>query len=285
MARIRTIKPEFFTSENIVAMSALARLLYIALWCEADKEGRFEWKPKTFKMRYFPADNCDINTLCDELLREKVVVLYGDNLAYIPQFSKHQHVNPRETASSLPEPTEELTRQARVVTRESTATYAQVGREGKGRERKEGKEHIPDAAFAAPASKSPGSLAFDEFDDAYRTRYGNSYTRNAKVNRHFSDLCKRLGSEEAPKVARWYVESENLPEFIKASHDPALLLMRCESIRTRMLQNRPMTTREAVDIDRRSGDEITIRNAVDKAQGLTRLPIQAEYQRLPEAIL
>lgn len=104
MARIRTIKPEFFTSEDIVSMTPLARLLYIALWCEADKEGRLTWKPKTFKMRYFPADNCDIDQLCRELIGVGVVVLYGEGLAHIPGFAKHQHVNPRESKSELPEP-------------------------------------------------------------------------------------------------------------------------------------------------------------------------------------
>ena len=63
MARIRTIKPEFFTSEDIVSLSPLARLLYVALWCEADKEGRLVWKPLTFKLRYLPADDCDIKAV------------------------------------------------------------------------------------------------------------------------------------------------------------------------------------------------------------------------------
>jgi hypothetical protein len=104
MARIRTIKPEFFTSEDIVALSPLARILYIALWCEADKEGRMLWKPKTFKMRYLPADDCDIGALCAELIDGGLVVLYGDGLAHIPAFVKHQHVNPRESVSTLPAP-------------------------------------------------------------------------------------------------------------------------------------------------------------------------------------
>ena len=104
MARIRTIKPEFFTSEDIVALSPLARLLYIALWCEADKEGRLHWKPRTFKMRYLPGDDCDIHALCAELAGAAVVVLYGDGHAYIPSFSKHQHINPRESASDIPAP-------------------------------------------------------------------------------------------------------------------------------------------------------------------------------------
>lgn len=133
MARIRTIKPEFFTSEDIVALSPVARLLYVALWCEADKEGRLVWKPKTFKMRYLPADDCDINALCAEIADGGLVVLYGDGLAHIPQFKAHQHINPRETTSQLPEPPT-ATRQARVGTRQPRASDAQGGREGKGRE-------------------------------------------------------------------------------------------------------------------------------------------------------
>jgi len=134
MSRIRTIKPEFFTSEDIVALTPMARLLYIALWCEADKEGRMVWKPKTFKMRYLPADSCDIGGLCAELLNAKLVVLYGDGYAYIPAFKAHQHINPRESVSQLPEPDAKTTRASRVATRHPHDSDAQVGREGKGRE-------------------------------------------------------------------------------------------------------------------------------------------------------
>lgn len=127
MARIRTIKPEFFTSEDIVSLSPLARLLYVATWCEADKEGRLAWKPLTFKLRYFPGDECDIKALCQELVDAKLVVLYGEGLAYIPKFGTHQHINPRESASQLPEPDAS----PRVATRESRDSDAQGGREGK----------------------------------------------------------------------------------------------------------------------------------------------------------
>lgn len=137
MARIRTIKPEFFTSEDIVSLSPLARILYIALWCEADKEGRMVWKPATFKLRYMPGDECDIQALCTEILNRDLVRLYGDGFAFIPSFAAHQHINPRESASQLPEPTSAPrvgTRQARVATGANLDVHAQVGREGKGRE-------------------------------------------------------------------------------------------------------------------------------------------------------
>ena len=137
MARIRTIKPEFFTSEDIVSLSPLARLLYIALWCESDKEGRMVWKPATFKLRYLPGDNCDVLALCEEILERGLVKLYGDGLAYIPAFSAHQHINPRESASQLPDHKEQPrvgTRQPRVGTGANLDLHAQVGREGKGKE-------------------------------------------------------------------------------------------------------------------------------------------------------
>lgn len=133
MARIRTIKPEFFTSEDIVSLSPMARLLYISTWCEADKEGRLIWKPRTFKLRYFPGDSCDIEALCDELVASGLVVLYGDGLAYIPSFKKHQHLNPRESSSILPNP-DASSRVTDASARVNPRFDAQGGREGKGRE-------------------------------------------------------------------------------------------------------------------------------------------------------
>lgn len=130
MARIRTIKPEFFTSEDIVELEPFARLLYIALWCEADKEGRMSWKPKTFKIRYFPADNFDIDALCDALVTRGLVCLYGESHAFIPSFKSHQHINPREKESVLPAPNEEN------LSRVSDASVTVDARAG----RKEGKE-------------------------------------------------------------------------------------------------------------------------------------------------
>lgn len=107
MARIRTIKPEFFTSEDIVSLTPLARLLYIALWCEADREGRLNWKPRTLKMKYLPAESCDVMPICDELVSANLVVPYivdDEPYAVLPSFKKHQAINVREAQSSIPAP-------------------------------------------------------------------------------------------------------------------------------------------------------------------------------------
>ena len=136
MARIRTIKPEFFTSEDIVSLSPMARLLYISTWCEADREGRLHWKPRTFKMRYFPADDCDIDALAREVVASGLVKLYGDGLAIIPTFKRHQHINPRESESVIPPPG--LAGIARVDDASARVDAPSVTHREEGKEGKEG---------------------------------------------------------------------------------------------------------------------------------------------------
>lgn len=107
MARIRTIKPEFFTSEDIVRLSPLARLFYIGLWCEADREGKLPWKPFTLKLRYLPADQVDINDIAGELINSGLLFTYevkNDSYALIPKFLKHQVINMKEAQSKIPYP-------------------------------------------------------------------------------------------------------------------------------------------------------------------------------------
>lgn len=133
MARIRTIKPEFFTSESVLSVSPLARLFFIGLWCESDREGRLKWKPKTLKFRYLPADAVDVESLSDELIEEGMISIYsvdGEEYCEIPSFTSHQVINNRERESEIPanDIHASTTRQPRVKAE---------GKEGrKGRERK-----------------------------------------------------------------------------------------------------------------------------------------------------
>lgn len=151
-SRIRTIKPDFFTSADIVDLSPLARLLFIALWCEADREGRLRWRPATFKLRYLPGDDCDVEALAAELIAAGLVVLYGEGLAFIPTFTKHQVVNNREAASVLSDPHTYPTRDDACLTRADASVGEGKGKEGKG---KEDASVTRDAAPSAEASK-PG---------------------------------------------------------------------------------------------------------------------------------
>ena len=54
MARIRTIKPEFWTDEDLSEVSEAACLLAIGLLNYADDEGYFNANPKLVKAAVFP---------------------------------------------------------------------------------------------------------------------------------------------------------------------------------------------------------------------------------------
>ena len=137
MAYIRSIKASFFTSDDIVSLSPLARLLYIALWTEADREGRFTWRPGNFKLRFLPGDHCDINALCGELVESGLVRPYsvdGKTYAEIPTFTRHQVINNRERASTIParDIDATVTRGDASSTRDDATGTPLVGKERRG---------------------------------------------------------------------------------------------------------------------------------------------------------
>lgn len=122
MARIRTIKPEFWTDDKVVQVSFPARLLFIGLWNFADDSGNLENSPVQIKMRILPADSVSVPELLGELIGVGVLREYtvsGKNYLNIPGFTSHQVIN-KPSKTRLPRP--------------PTTTPLPDGREGKGRE-------------------------------------------------------------------------------------------------------------------------------------------------------
>ena len=79
MARIRTIKPEFWTNERVMECSANARLLFIGMWNFADDLGRLAFAPKTIKAQIFPSDDIGfdvIRGMIQELSTNGLLLIY-----------------------------------------------------------------------------------------------------------------------------------------------------------------------------------------------------------------
>src|SRR5690348_11915202 len=82
MARIRSIKPEFWTSEQVMSCKALTRLLFIGMWNFADDYGRMPYAPATIKAQILPNDPIEIQTIKDmlaELSSIGLILLYAAN--------------------------------------------------------------------------------------------------------------------------------------------------------------------------------------------------------------
>src|SRR4030042_4146306 len=54
MPRIRYLKPEFFSDEDLAKLPYSTRLTFAGLWCWADREGRLDDRPEFLKAMIFP---------------------------------------------------------------------------------------------------------------------------------------------------------------------------------------------------------------------------------------
>lgn len=87
-------------------MSAFDRLLFIGLWCLADREGRIEDRPKRIKLELFPCDTYDVDAGIEELKHAGFVTRYdiaGKKTISIVNFLVHQTPHGTEKDSELPD--------------------------------------------------------------------------------------------------------------------------------------------------------------------------------------
>lgn len=150
MARIRTIKPEFWTDERLTECSLSARLMFIGMLNFADDSGNMAYSAKRLKMQIFPADSIDTQPLLDELIAHGMLIDYsvsGEKYLHIKGFTKHQVIN-RPTKSAIPSPE---------FTDESVSTHGALidGREGKGKE--EAKAPLTPQGGTSPKERKPKS--------------------------------------------------------------------------------------------------------------------------------
>jgi hypothetical protein len=96
MARIRTVKPEFWTSEQVMELSPLTRLVFIGLWNFCDDAGVHTANAKRLKAEVFPSDEISIDevgNLVAELIEQELVGEFeadGQRYWFVTGWSKHQ---------------------------------------------------------------------------------------------------------------------------------------------------------------------------------------------------
>ncbi|WP_392750614.1 HNH endonuclease [Streptomyces sp. LN590] len=112
MARIRTVKPEFWEDEVVGLMPRDARLLFVATFNMADDEGLLRWTPAYIKASAFMYDDDlsvpDVAKLMQYVTDAGLLYPYiggvaRQQMAVIVNFRKHQKIN-RPQKSKLPPP-------------------------------------------------------------------------------------------------------------------------------------------------------------------------------------
>ncbi|WP_430317540.1 hypothetical protein [Pseudomonas nitroreducens] len=106
MARARNIKPSFFKNEDLADLAFSDRLLFIGLWCLADREGRLEDRPRRIKIELFPGDGYDVEVGLANLQGKGFIDRYevaGFTVISLPNFARHQSPHSTEKDSELPD--------------------------------------------------------------------------------------------------------------------------------------------------------------------------------------
>lgn len=114
MARIRSLKPEFWSDEKLAKrVSRDARMLYLGLWNLADEHGRVRGSLHYLKSQVFMYDddltNDDVGRLVAELVAAERVQRYvvdDETYLHLPKLSKHQRLEPSKAESRHPKPPE-----------------------------------------------------------------------------------------------------------------------------------------------------------------------------------
>ncbi len=151
MSRIRTIKPEFWASEQIIACSLNARLLFIGIWNFSDDSGVHPTSYVRLKAEIFPGDDFtpeNIKTWVHELIKNGLIREYTiEEKGYwiVTGWKKNQYIDRPKPRHPLPQSelkkiSDNSTSPRREVDESSTNTPRIIDEpsttEGNGRDRK-----------------------------------------------------------------------------------------------------------------------------------------------------
>ena len=110
MARIRTIKPEFWEDEKLAKLQVQARLLFIGTWNFADDNGVLLANPVLMKSHIFPYEDIGISTISEwiDMLVENGMLIRttynGKDYLVIRKFLIHQKINRKSIRINIPLP-------------------------------------------------------------------------------------------------------------------------------------------------------------------------------------
>jgi hypothetical protein len=272
MARIRTIKPEFWTSEQVVECSATARLLFVGLWTFCDDNGIHPASERRAKMEVFPGDDFtpkQVRGFIDELIRHDLLNEYEADGALFWQvngFKKHQKIEKPTYRFPLPgdeqqaaKPPRHSTSGRRPVDEESASDLPRSGMESNGVESNGMEEQV-----SCPDSVSPDVQAaqfiWGLIHQMQPDRKSPNLTKWANTIRLMRQQDKRTDSD-IRDLFRWCNQDEfwktNIlsPDKLRAKWDDLQLRRRNanQPQRSRSNSGRPTTNESLANLARAGG--------------------------------
>lgn len=206
MSRARNIKPGLFRNESLADCDPLGRLLFVGLWCLADREGRLEDRPKRIKADLLPYDDCNVDELLDQLAARAFIVRYSvgpGRFIQVINFAKHQNPHVKEAASTIPASDSTEDGQAAESGEPSAGTVLQAGRALPRQERAGLIPYslIPDHGFPHPETNAAKIAGEPRLRGESSARSSSGTSRSEPEREGFADFWTAYPRRDARRDA------------------------------------------------------------------------------------
>ena len=123
------------------------------------------------------------------------------------------------------------------------------------------KRTVVDTGTDETALQAACRTTWAAYSGAYAIRYGVAPLRNAKVNAAIKGFVQRIGYDESPAVAAYYVANVNDAFVVRNMHDTGLLLKQAEGYRTQWATGRSVTATAARQADQTAANLSVVEEA------------------------
>jgi phage replication O-like protein O len=215
-------------------------------------------------------DRSHVSKTINELVRKNVIkkgdsgrISHGQAIALL---SINKHYKSWETVAELATETvadsytvaktAPLPNQPSTVAETATETVAELAKQPLPNQPthkdipKDNKDNTKDSE-QQPSATDPLQAACKEtwkaYSLAFHKRYGVNPVRNSKVSSQIKQFVGRIGFQESPHVAAYYV-TLNEQFYIKKAHGVGQLLADAEKIRTEWITNRPVNAQPVASV-------------------------------------
>lgn len=117
-----------------------------------------------------------------------------------------------------------------------------------------------------PEGESPTARTWRAYREAYAKRHGEPPKWNAAMGGMFRQLVARLGAEDAPKVAAYFV-TVNEPRTVSARHPVGWLLKNAEGYHTDWATGSRITSQQAQQAERRDANVAAMQDYLASEKG------------------
>lgn len=267
MARIRSIKPEFWTDGKVSRLSDSSALLFIALWNYADDFGFFSCDTRELALRVPRWRSQSLFRMLCSLAEHGLIKLCSPLGVGLIVGWDHQKIKDRRASkwNDMEIKWDAITIDAQtsdrkplgedrigkdrigedILTHKPNEAPQSGGNKRKQNETNGARRNKPEnhsGGQAAPEVPSLSSQVWSAYSEEYAKRYHTQPVRNAKVNGQIARLVSRLG-HEAPEVVRFFVKHPDR-FYVSKLHDIGLCLVNAEALRTQWFHDKPITERD-----------------------------------------